>query len=713
MQGLSLVAGALIITPIQARSAAARAEDNDGFQANPFLKITPAGQAIVVTGQCEMGQGAYTALAQCVADELDMPWDKVDVEAAPVDKVYFNPMFGMQTTSASSSVPLFYQTMRTAGAQGRDLMIRAAAQMWGVASANLKTKDGKVIRPDGVALRYEELLEIAATLPLRSDVTLKSKSEFRYIGRSMPRVDAKKKSTGAAIYGIDFDAEDRLVAVLARKTSENATIAHVDKTAALAVPGVVRVVDLPMGIAVVAEHFWAAKTARDRLNIKWASADHEAVNSADLWKQYRALAQEPGYVVHRHGQDEGADDAALAASPGAARQLDVEYRSPYQAHAPMEPLNCTVLLGDGRCDVWIGSQLQSVDRSVVAGISGLEEDAVHIHNLYLGGGFGRRAAPDGNIAAEAAHIAVAMQDLKRPIKVMWTREDDIQGGFYRPMALNRMQASLDAQGKPTHWRHRIVVKSIVGGTPFAMMAQGGFDPLSVEGATELPYNVANVSVDLHSPTDGPRVLWWRSIGHMHTALAVEAFMDELAVAAGKDPFDYRLSLLSDDAEQQRRILQRLKALSNWQGRRQGAVGRGLVLHKFFTTPIAAVLDVMLEDKAPRVTKINCVLDCGLAVNPRGVQMQIEGALVYGLSAALNTQITLKDGIAEQSNFDLFEPLRMDQMPEVVVDIMQSEAPPSHVAEAATPLVGPGLSNALFSLTGKRIRELPIKADSFA
>lgn len=703
LQGLSLVGGALIV-PVTALAPSSGAQAKVAaadFNANPFLKLTHDGRVIVVTGQCEMGQGAYTSLSQCVADELDVPWDSVEVEAAPVAQAYFNPMFGLQTTSASSSVPLFFQTMRKAGAMARDVLLRAAADDWGAQVADLIAENGHITHTDGRQAAYTEFLQTASRLEVDEHAPLKAAKDFRYIGKSMPRLDAKEKTIGAPIFGIDFDAPDRMVAVIARKPTENASLTAANRSAALAIAGVEQVVDIPAGVAVVATHFWAAKSGREALEAQWAIPENEALSSETLWARYQDMAGQPGYSVHRRGPQDATEQPK-----DSAKTLSADYMSPYQAHAPMEPLNCTVHLTDGRCDVWIGSQLQSVDRSAVAALTGLEEEAVNIHNLYLGGGFGRRAAPDGNIAAETAAIAVATKDIGKPIKVMWTREDDIEGGFYRPMALNRMEATLGADGKPTHWHHRVVVKSIVDGTPFAVMAQAGFDPLSVEGADKLPYAIENMAVDLHSPKDGPSVLWWRSIGHMHTALAVESFMDELAAAAGEDPFAYRLALLRKDAEQQRRLLMRLKELSSWTGSKNGAIGRGLVLHKFFTTPIAAVVDASIEDGRPKVHKITCVLDCGLAVNPQGVKMQVEGGFVYGLSAALNAEITLDNGVAEQSNFDSFEPLRMDQMPEVVVNIMDSEAPPSHVAEASTPLVGPGLSNALFAATGKRIRRLP-------
>ena len=469
---------------------------------------------------------------------------------------------------------------------------------------------------------------------------------------------------------------------------------------ARAVPGVKAVVQIPQGVAVVARDFWAAKKGRDALIIEWDETDAAKVSSDALREQYLTLAKTAGKVAADHG------DAAQALSK-AAKTLEATFTFPYLAHAPMEPLVCVVQLKDDACEIWAGSQLQTLDQAIAAKIAGLQPEQVTIHTTLAGGSFGRHANPTSDYIAEAVATAKAARELNAPIRLMWTREDDIKGGYYRPLFVHRIVAGLDAQGKPAAWLQRIVGQSILAGTPFGEMIKDGIDFTSVEGASNLSYAVPNLRVELHSTQNGIPVLWWRSVGHTHTAFAVEVFIDELATAAGQDPYEYRRALLADHPRH-RAVLELAAEKAGWGTPLPKGRGRGIAVHESFDSFVAEVAEVTVQpDGNFKVDRVVCAMDCGVAVNPNVIEAQMQGGIGFGLTAALHGKITLKDGRVEQSNYADYPLLRIGEMPKIEVHIVPSEAHPTGVGEPGVPPIAPAVANALYAATGKRVRDLPI------
>jgi isoquinoline 1-oxidoreductase subunit beta len=493
-----------------------------------------------------------------------------------------------------------------------------------------------------------------------------------------------------------------LIAVVARPPVFGATVRSVDTTSAKAVPGVKQVVQVPSGVAVVGNSFWSAKKGRDALVVEWVEGPGAAIDTDALAAEYDRLARTPGTPVLRRGDA----DAALGS---AARRVTARYDMPYLAHAPMEPLNCLVSLGRDRCEIWTGTQLQTVDQANAAMAAGLKPEQVEIHTMFLGGGFGRRAVPSSDFIVEAVHVAKAAG---APVKTIWTREDDIHGGYYRPMWHSSMSAGLDASGKPEAWKHTIVGQSIIEGTPFAsVMIKNGVDETSVEGASDLPYQVPTAAVDLHSPRSPVPVLWWRSVGHTHTGFVVESFIDELAHATGRDPYAYRRELLAGKARYLG-VLDLAAQKAGWGTPLPEGRARGIAVHASFGSWCAQVAEVSIKDKAIRVHRVVCAVDCGRAINPETIRAQMEGGIVFGLSAALYGQITMKQGRVQQNNFHDYPVLRMSSMPAVEVYIVASDAAPSGIGEPGTPLMAAALGNALFALTGRRVRSLPLVRHGF-
>ena len=671
------------------------------FAPNAFIRIGADDVVTVVVGKAEMGQGVFTALPMLIAEDLEADWTKVRVESAPVDPAYNHPAFGMQMTGGSTSVWSSWEQMRKAGATAKAMLIAAAAATWKVDPSSLRAEKGFVIHDaSSRRLSFGALAETAATMTPPKDVVLKDAKDFKIVGKPTRRLDTPEKVNGKAQFGLDVTVPGMLVALIQRPPVFGGKALKVDDTKTKAVPDVIAIGQPSFGVVVVAKGFWAAKKGRDALQVQWDDGPNAALSTDALREEFRALAKTPGVVAKKEGD-------AAAALAGAATKLEAEYEVPYLAHAMMEPLNCVVDLRPDSCEIWTGTQFQTMDRAAAAEVAGLKPEQVQIHTTLLGGGFGRRATPRSDFIREAVEIAKVV---KAPVKVMSTREDDIKGGFYRPMWHDRIAAGLDAGGKPVAWTHTIVGQSILAGTPFEGMVKDGIDGASVEGAADLAYAVPNLHVDLHSPRPSIPVLWWRSVGHSHTAFVVESFIDELAHAAGKDPFEYRRALLGSQPRH-RGVLELAAAKAGWGKPLPAGRARGIAVHASFGSFVAQVAEVSMSPRGQvKVHRVVAAVDCGQYVNPDTIAAQIEGGVAFGLSAALHGQITLKGGRVVQSNFHDYEVLRLNEMPEVEVHILPSGEKPGGVGEPGVPPVAPAVANAIFALTGSRVRRLPIRPE---
>lgn len=689
----------------QAEPAVAAASAEPGFVPNAFLRVGADDRVTVLLSHSEMGQGIWTGLAMLIAEELDADWSKIQVEHAPAAQAYAHTAFGMQMTGGSTSTWSEFDRYRQAGATARALLVAAAAQRFGVPVDQVRTENGVAIAGDQRA-RYGELALDAAKLPApKTPPVLKDASQWKLIGKSTKRLDGPDKITGRAKFGIDVQFDGLLTALVARAPVFGGSVKSFDASQAKAVAGVRDVVQVPSGVAVIADHYWAAKQGRDALKIEWDLGPNAGLDSARLREEFRALAATAGTVAAAGGDVE----AALAK---AARTVDVEYNVPYLAHAPMEPLNCTVRIEADRCEIWTGTQFQTVDQQVAAQITGLKPEQVHIHTMFLGGGFGRRATPTSDFVREAVHVAKAAG---RPVKTVWSREDDVRGGYYRPMYLQRARIGLDAQGAPIAWHHALVGQSIVAGTPFAAaMVKNGIDATSVEGVADSPYlaGIADRRVELHSPDTGIPVLWWRSVGHSYNAFVMESLIDELAHAAGQDPVEYRRGLLKDHPRHLG-VLDLVADKSRWGSRAPPGRARGVAVHESFGSYIAQVAEVSLVDRPGggqdiRVHKFFCAIDCGLAVNPDGVHAQMESGINFGLGAALHSALTFKDGRVQESNYHDYRVLRLDEAPQIEVHIVPSTQKMGGAGEPGTAPVAAAVANAVYALTRQRLRELPLR-----
>ena len=667
-------------------------------QANAFLRIAPDDTVTVLLAHSEMGQGIWTSLPMLIAEELDADWNRFRVEHAPTAPVYANPVFGMQGTGGSTSILSEFDRYRQVGAVARVLLVQAAAQRLGVSPSACRTENGVVVAGDR-RLRYGELALDAASLPMPETVALKEPKDWKLIGRPTRRLDTPEKINGQAVFGMDVRFDGLLTAVVARCPTFGGKVKSFDDSAARAVPGVRKIVQVPSGVAVVADHFWAARQGREALKIEWDLGPGAALDTGAMLAEFRRLAGSAGKVAA------GAGDAP-AVLGATQKTIDAEYVLPYLAHATMEPLNCAVRIGDGLCEIWTGTQFQTIDQMAAAGITGLKPEQVKIHTTFLGGGFGRRATPTSDWVREAVHVAKAAG---APVKTVWTREDDMQGGYYRPMVLHRVRTAVGSDGLPAAWDHTIVSQSVMAGTPFESEIKNGIDPASVEGAADSPYlkAIANHRVQLHDYPAPIPVLWWRSVGHSHTAFVMESMVDELARAAGADPVDYRRRLL---AKQPRLVgvLDLAAAKAGWGSPLPAGRARGIAVHQSFGSHVAQVAEVSVEGGRIRVHRVVCAIDCGIAVNPATIEAQIESGIAFGLGATLASAITFKDGRVQQSNFDDYKVLRLPDMPKVEVHIVPSRERPGGVGEPGTPPIAPAVANAVAALTGQRLRELPLK-----
>ncbi|MEQ5841428.1 xanthine dehydrogenase family protein molybdopterin-binding subunit [Paraburkholderia acidicola] len=692
------------------RRALAATLPNAEFIPNAFVRVAPDNSITIIAKHVEMGQGAYTGLATILAEELDANWQDVRVESAPADaKRYANLAFGtIQGTGGSSAMANSWMQMREAGAKARAMLVSAAAAQWQVPATELTTRDGSVHHTaSNRTATYGSLASAAARLPVPDKVTLKSPQDFRLIGQQLPRVDVPPKTNGTAQFTLDVTFPGMLIALLQRPPLFGATVKSFDASAAKAVPGVVSVVQVPGGVAVVAKGFWAAKQGRDALKVEWDDAKAEKRSSDTIMSEYRQLAEKPGASANKVGD-------ATQALAGAAKKISATYSFPYLAHAPMEPLDAVVKLTADSCEIWAGDQFQTVDQGNAARTAGLDPQQVKIHTLYAGGSFGRRANVWSDYIVEAVSIAKALGANGTPVKLQWTREDDIHGGLYRPMYFHKLDAGLSADGKLVGWRHRIVGQSIIAGTPFAAgMIKDGIDATSVEGAANIAYAIPNVSVELTTTQTGVPVLWWRVVGSSHTAFAVEAFIDEAAHAADKDPFVFRRDLLAGEPRM-RAVLELAAQKAGWDPAKPlpKGRGRGIAVAEAFKTFVAQVAEVSVDkDGNVKVERVVCAVDCGTPINPDIITAQMEGGIGFGLGAALHSAITLKDGRVEQNNFDTYQVLRMSEMPKVEVHIVQSGEAPTGVGEPGVAPVGPAVANAIFAATGKRIHVLPFPVEA--
>jgi len=674
------------------------------FAPNAFVRIGTDDTVTVVVKHLEMGQGTYTGLPTLAAEELDAAWSQVQPVGAPADADrYANLLWGdLQGTGGSTAIANSYQQMRKAGAAAREMLVAAGAQRWQVPAAEIRVREGVVSHePSGRRASFGELAEAAAQQPVPEQVFLKDPEQFRLIGSHVPRKDDSAKVRGRAVFTQDVQLDGMLTAVVARPPRFGARVKGFDASKARQVKGVTEVVEIPTGVAVLGEDFWSARQGRDALSVEWDDSEAVTAGSAELMERYREMAAERGAVARHDGDPEAATDEAEAT-------VEAEYEFPYLAHAALEPLNCVVRLTDDGCEIWNGEQYQTADQQAVARLLGIEPDQVRIHMLYAGGSFGRRANPHSDYVVEAVTIARAIEG-KAPVKMVWTREDDMQAGYFRPMYYHRMQGGVDADGSPVGWRHRIVGQSIMAGTLLEdSMVKDGVDQTSVEGAANMPYAVPNVGVDLHSPRVGIPVQWWRSVGSTHTAFVVETFMDELAEVAGRDPVELRRSLL-EDHPRWRGVLDLVADKGGWGEQLGKGRGRGVAVHQSFNTYVAQVADVTVSgDGGFTVDRVVIAVDCGVAVNPDIVRAQMEGGVGFGLSAALMSEITVEDGRVQQSNFHDYRVLRMEHMPRVQVHIVASDQSPTGVGEPAVPVIAPAVANALYRATGKRLRRLPLR-----
>ncbi len=654
------------------------------FAPNAFVRIGADESVLVLINHAEMGQGCMTSLSMMLAEELDADWSRVRAEHAPADPA----AYGNMVTAGSSTTYGEFDRFRRSGATARAMLVTAAAQAWEVEATGCRTENGRVLHAESNRqFTYGQLVQRASRLtpPPAQQVTLKNPRDFRLIGTAAKRLDTPEKSDGTAVFGIDVKVPGMLVALIARPPVFGGRVANFNADAARAVPGVRHVIQIDRGIAVVADGFFAAKTGRAALEITWNDGAQANLSSETQSEQYRTLAQTPGNVGLRVGD-------AAAALGRAARRMDAVYELPYLAHAAMEPLNCVADVRADSAEIWIGTQTQTADRNAAAQAAGLQPNQVRLHTTLLGGSFGRRALFDGHVVREAVQISRAV---RAPVKVIWTREDDMQGGYYRPRSHHVLSAGLDENNNPIAWTHRLVAQQMGGGT---------------EGASNIPYNIPNVLVDSRAAPTGVPTLFWRSVANSYNIFVVESFIDELAHAANRDPYEYRRGLLGANHARHLAVLELAATRAGWGARLPAGRARGIALVAAFRSFVAQVAEVSISpDGDVKVHRVVCAIDCGPVVNPDGVKAQMESGIVFGLSA-LHGEITLANGRAVQSNFHQYPIVRMNESPVMEVHIVPSTDRMGGTGEPGVPCIAPAVCNAIYALTRKRVRRLPIRAE---
>jgi isoquinoline 1-oxidoreductase beta subunit len=680
----------------------AEAAGAETFAPNAFIRIERDARIALVMPYVEMGQGTYTAIPMLIAEELEVDLDQVRLEHAPPDpKLYGNPLLGgLQATGNSNAMRASWQPLREAGAAARTMLMAAAAKRWKVDPASCRAQNGEVLHAaSGRSLDYGELAADAAQIPVPDRVVLKRREDFKLIGTSVHRLDAPAKVNGTAVYGIDIRPPGVKIATLAQSPVFGGRVKSVDDRAARAVLGVRQIVRLDDAVAVVADHMGAAKKGLAALTIEWDDGPHAKLDVEEIVAELDKATQNSGPVA----QDIGDVGKAMAS---AVTKVEAAYELPFLAHAAMEPMNCTVHVGKEGCEVWVGTQAVARAQEAAAKTARLPLDKVVVHNHLIGGGFGRRLEADGVVRA----VQIAMQ-VDGPIKVVWTREEDIQHDMYRPYWFDRISAGLDAKGMPVAWHHRFAGSSVMArwAPPFF---KNGLDPDTTEGAIDLVYALPNLHVEyVQVEPPGIPTAFWRSVGPSHNVFVTESFIDELAAVTKQDAVAYRLALL-DNAPRAKAVLELAAQKAGWSKPLPGGAGRGVSVQFVFGTYMAQVAEVEVsKDGAVRVRRVVCAVDCGTAVNPDIVRAQIEGAIVFGITAALYGKITLKNGRVEQANFDTYPVLRINEAPAIEVHIVSSSAPPGGMGEAGTSAIMPAVVNAIFAATGKRLRKLPV--DSMA
>ncbi len=699
LQGGAAAGGGLMLSlALPFADGEAEAAGVNAFAPNAFVRIDSDGQILLTMPYVEMGQGTYTSISMLIAEELDVDLQQIRVEHAPPnEKLYANPLLGVQATGNSNAIRGAWQPLRQAGAVARTMLISAAAKRWNVDVASCRAQSGEVLHsPTGRRIRYGELASDAARLPVPENVVLKRLEDFKLIGTPAKRVDAPAKVNGTAVYGIDVRPPGVKIATLAQSPVFGGRVKSVDDRAAKAVKGVRQIVRLDDAVAVVADHMGAAKKGLAALVIEWDDGPHASLSTAEIAGELEQATLKSGAVA----QNIGDVDKAMAS---AITKIEATYQVPLLAHATMEPMNCTVHVRPDACEVWVGSQAIARCQAAAAKITDLPLDKVVVHNHLIGGGFGRRLESDG--VARAVEIA---KQVDGPVKVVWTREEDIQHDMYRPYWFDRLSAGLDEKGMPIAWSNRYAGSSVLARwLPPAF--KEGLDPDSTEGAINLVYALPNLHVEyVRVEPPGISTAFWRSVGPSHNVFVTEGFMDELATAAKQDSVAYRLALL-DKAPRARSVLALAAGKAGWGQPLPQRVGRGVSLQFVFGTYVAQVAEVeVAKDGTVHVRRVICAVDCGTVVNPDTVQAQIQSAIIFGISAALYGEITLKNGRVEQTNFDSYQVLRMHKAPEIEVHIVQNSEPPGGMGECGTSAIVPAIANAIFAATGKRLRKMPIE-----
>jgi isoquinoline 1-oxidoreductase beta subunit len=695
--GAAASGGLMLSLTLPFADGQAEAVDVNAFAPNAFVRIDSDGQIVLTMPYVEMGQGSYTSISMLIAEELEVDLQQIRVEHAPPnEKLYANPLIGVQATGNSNAIRGAWQPLRQAGAVARTMLVSAAAKRWNVDVASCRAQSGEVLHePTGRRVKYGELASDAARLPVPDNVVLKRPEEFKLIGTPAKRLDAPAKVNGTAVYGIDVRPPGVKIATLAQSPAFGGRVKSVDDRAAKAVKGVRQIVRLDDAVAVVADHMGAAKKGLAALVIEWDDGPHASLSTADIANELEKATLKSGALA----QNIGDVDKAMAS---AVTKIEATYEVPFLAHATMEPMNCTVHVRPDGCEVWVGSQAIARCQAAAAKVTGLPLDKVVVHNHLIGGGFGRRLESDG--VARAVEIA---KQVDGPVKVVWTREEDIQHDMYRPYWFDRLTAGLDAKGIPIAWSNRYAGSSVIA----RWLPPGfkdGLDPDSTEGAIDLVYALPNLHVEyVRVEPPGIPTAFWRSVGPSHNVFVTESFMDELAAAAKQDPVAYRLTLL-DRTPRAKAVLALAAEKAGWGQPLPQRAGRCVSLQFVFGTYMAQVAEVeVAKNGTVRVRRVVCAVDCGIPVNPDTIRAQIQSAIIFGISAALYGEITLKNGRVEQTNFDSYQVVRMDVAPEIEVHIVQSSEPPGGMGECGTSAIVPAVANAIFTATGKRLRKMPV------
>ena len=703
--GGGLVIG--ILLPTMVRGQAIRRMDAAAMRAvpaapNAFLRIAADDTVTVISKHIEFGQGPFTGLATLAAEELDADWAQMRVEHSPADvTLYANFNMGQQGTAGSSAMFNSYYQMRKAGAAARAMLVAAAARQWGVPVDQIEVASGIIShKPSGRTTSFGPLAEMAAKMPFPPEPQLKDPATFRLIGSELPSIGSAAKSDGSAIYTSDVVRPGMVHSAILHPPAFGATVDKLDPAAAKVVPGVLAVLQVPRGVVVIAKSRYAAQRGVAALNVEWNTAKAELRSCDEMYRTYAEAARTPGTEVEVRG-------TVAPALAGAAKQLEVEYRLPYLVHAPMEPMGAVMEIGLGKAEVWMGSQLVTGDQRVIAQTLGIKPEQVKINTMLTGGSFGRLGTPDAEFAGEVASIAKAWG--KGPVKHLWSRENDIRGGRYRPLAVHRLRGGIDATGNIVAWDQVIAIQSFMRGSAFDPNSQIKIDPSAVEGARGMPYAIPNARIGQHLMDNGVPASFWRSVAHSHTCFAVEAFLDELLALGKHDPVKGRMALIKDDEPRLRGVLQRVAEIANWSGAKgKGGRAFGVAVTKSMRSYVAEIAEVSRgEDGLPKVHKVWCAVDCGIAINPDVIRAQMEGGIGYALGAALFGEVTLgRDGAPEQSNFDTYRSLRISEMPDIEVSIIKSAADPTGVGEPGVPPLAPAVANAWRALTGKAVHTLP-------